>query len=224
MKYSMMAFVAVIFLVTSVHASNENRAGQRDKDHRDQTEAQINDVIYDLTVPWPFRKVRGIDTDGDGVVDSKDRCPGTPPRVSVDKSGCPVTEATAIFLDTGSITVNDITFDTKKATIKSGSHETLNEIGRTIEAWPKLRVEIAGHTDSRGSTESNQDLSERRAGSVKEYLARNFKIDSKQLVTVGYGESQPIASNDTDQGRAQNRRVEFKVLNEKELKRDLKRR
>jgi OOP family OmpA-OmpF porin len=116
----------------------------------------------------------------------------------------------------------DIEFDPKEATLKSSSRNTLNEIGQIIEDWPELKVEIGGHTDSQNESAFNQDLSDRRARNVRSYLLENFDIDTGQLVAVGYGELRPVASNDTEEGRARNRRVEFKVLNKSDLKKTTK--
>ncbi len=223
MKIFLRILAAVAVMATSAHAGNQNKAVHHDQYHHGQGEAQIDGTMYDLTVPWPFRKARGTDTDGDGVIDSADRCPGTPSNARVDKFGCPeMAETRAIFLDTGKVTAHDIAFDTENATIKRGTYATLHHVGRTIESWPDLKVEIAGHTDSEGAANFNQALSEQRAQSVRSYLLDNFKIDSSRLVAVGYGEKKPIASNDTDKGRAQNRRVEFNVLNVEKLKRSMK--
>jgi hypothetical protein len=106
MKLCVLMLLVTGILVTCAHAASETRHGHRDKSRHDQTLAQINDIIYDLTVPWPFRKPRGIDTDGDGVVDALDRCPGTPPSVRVGRDGCPISETRTEFLDTGNISLN----------------------------------------------------------------------------------------------------------------------
>lgn len=218
MKHFVLALLVIIISVTCVYASNDNRRGDRDKSQNDRDQVQVDEIIYDLTIPWPFRKPHGVDSDGDGVTDANDRCPGTPSSARVDRFGCPISETETVFLDTGSITLYDIEFDKDEATLKSSSYDPLNEIGKTIENWPELKVEIAGHTDSQGETDFNQDLSERRAQTVRSYLLEKFDIEEGQLVAVGYGERNPVASNDTEDGSAKNRRVEFKVLNKKALK------
>jgi len=104
-------------------------------------------------------------------------------------------------------------FDTEEAVIKPESHKILAEIGAALAAHPELAVEIGGHTDSEGTEAYNQTLSEKRAQAVKRYLLENYPdIENDQLAAKGYGEGSPIASNDTAEGRAQNRRVEFKLL------------
>jgi len=118
------------------------------------------------------------------------------------------------LLDTGMFSTTEIVFDFDKAVIKPESHKILGEIGAALVAHPELKIEIGGYTDSVGTDEYNQTLSEERARAVLDYLAKNFaKIEKGQFVTKGYGESRPITSNDTAEGMAENRRVEFKVLN-----------
>jgi OOP family OmpA-OmpF porin len=116
-------------------------------------------------------------------------------------------------------TTSDILFEISKADIKPESHAILDRIGGSLIQWPALKIEIGGYTDSSGSAELNQSLSEQRAQAVLEYLVKKFpEIQRSQYVTKGYGEESPIATNDTKEGRAQNRRVEFKVLNKEQLK------
>jgi outer membrane protein OmpA-like peptidoglycan-associated protein len=115
-----------------------------------------------------------------------------------------------------SITLRGIYFDFNKATIKSESHGALQDAARIMQDNPTIRVEIQGHTDSKGSDEYNQSLSERRAQSVVTYIVQNFAISASRLVGRGYGESKPIASNATEEGRALNRRVEFFILGQQE--------
>ncbi len=112
----------------------------------------------------------------------------------------------------GSFSTNEIQFATASDEINSSSVAILKEIGKAIESMSNAEFLIIGHTDSDGDTQSNQQLSEQRAKAVKNYLTQNFSISTQQLITVGKGESQPIADNSTSQGKAQNRRVEFKKL------------
>jgi outer membrane protein OmpA-like peptidoglycan-associated protein len=157
-----------------------------------------------------------IDNDRDGVYDGIDRCPNTPWGVEVDSLGCPVpvTEMEEELIDTGVLTLQSIYFDIGKATIKPGSYPVLDEVAKILIRWPSLKIEIAGYTDSTGPEEFNQKLSQERAQSVLEYLLQNFPdLQFEQFLAMGYGESNPIASNDTVEGRTLNRRVQFKVLN-----------
>jgi OOP family OmpA-OmpF porin len=168
-----------------------------------------------------------LDSDGDGVYDGIDRCPNTPKGVEVDEKGCPVetSEKEEEFLDTGMIRESNILFELGKADLKPESKAVLDEIGKILVQWPDLKIEIGGHTDPQGAEDFNQKLSDDRAAAVFAYLKANFpKINEDNFTTKGYGESKPIASNDTKEGRAQNRRVEFKCLNLEELKREMDRR
>jgi OOP family OmpA-OmpF porin len=128
-----------------------------------------------------------------------DRCPNTTPGTKVDSIGC-FTEATLNLL-----------FEFDSAALTADDRRQLDAVLANLRNFPsdvvgQIRVNIAGHTDSRGSLAYNQGLSERRAASVKDYIAA-AGFPAGQMTTVGYGETQPVASNDTDEGRAQNRRV-----------------
>lgn len=163
------------------------------------------------------------DADKDGVCDGLDQCANTPGDVRVDAKGCPivVTEKETEMLETGMIRLQDINFDTSKATIKEESFASLDEVGDILTRWPELRIEIGGHTDSQGSNDFNQKLSEDRAASVRTYLLEKFpSLKAEQLSSQGYGESKPVAPNTSALNRAKNRRVEFKVLNTDVLKRE----
>lgn len=113
------------------------------------------------------------------------------------------------LLENGKFITNDINFDVNKAIIKPNSYKTLNKIGELLSENPDLAIKIIGHTDSDGSTQANQKLSEKRAEAIKDYLIKNFSIDASRLETIGKGESEPIESNATPEGKAKNRRVEF---------------
>jgi len=166
-----------------------------------------------------------LDSDGDGVFDGLDKCPETPGHLKVDKNGCPIeiSKMETELLDTGMISTSQISFGSGNSNLDAQSHAILDEIALTLSHWPELRVEIGGHTDSQGSAKSNQKLSERRATAVLDYLKlKHPEIDSAQYSVAGYGENAPIADNSTREGRAANRRVEFKVLNTDVIKRVIK--
>jgi len=110
------------------------------------------------------------------------------------------------------ITLRGIYFDVNKATIKPESNPALEDAAKILKENPDIRVEIQGHTDSDGSESYNLQLSERRAQSVVTYLVQNFGIAMGRLTARGYGESQPVASNSTPEGKQLNRRVEFVIL------------
>jgi OOP family OmpA-OmpF porin len=153
-----------------------------------------------------------LDTDGDGVYDYQDDCPGTPQGVSVDARGCPPPEPQgAKVTEKGTWIYENVRFDTAKADIKTESFPVLNQIVTFLTNNPTLRVEIQGHTDSRGKMDYNMRLSDARAQAVKAYLIDNG-IDPKRLTAKGYGPQMPVATNATAEGRAQNRRVELKPL------------
>jgi len=142
-----------------------------------------------------------LDSDKDGVPDSRDKCPDTPAGVAVDKDGCPIPpEKVSITLE--------IEFDTGKADIKSKYHEEIAKIADFLNKYPTATGTIAGHTDNIGKAAMNQELSQRRAESVKNYLVQKFGIDPARLSAKGYGMTRPIADNKTAEGRQKNRRIE----------------
>lgn len=151
-----------------------------------------------------------LDSDGDGVNDCDDKCPGSQPGQTIGPDGCPVPV---------SIDLKGVNFDFDKSTLRPDAVSILNEAIEILKRYPELRVEVAGHTDSKGTDAYNQGLSERRATAVYDYLTANG-IDASRLVGPnGYGESRPIAPNTNDDGsdnpdgRARNRRTELNVQN-----------
>ena len=164
---------------------------------------------------------RGCEKDGDhdGVCDGMDRCPNTPAGDKVDKYGCTVTAREKELIETGMIRLDNVYFDTAKSTIKHESHAVLDEVADILNKYDDLKIEIGGHTDSRGKEAYNERLSQDRANAVLDYLMTRHDFSRSRFSTKGYGESKPIASNDTQAGMAKNRRVEFKVLNPEALKR-----
>lgn len=161
------------------------------------------------------------DGDGDGVPDGIDQCDGTPAGVKVDARGCPepTSQKEAELLDTGTLRLENVYFDSGKATLKSQSNAALDEVGDILVKWPQLRIEVGGHTDSQGADQTNMDLSQKRAQSVVDYLTGKFSsLKADQFTVKGYGETKPVADNGTSDGRAKNRRVEFTVLNREMLR------
>ena len=109
----------------------------------------------------------------------------------------------------GRFTARGIEFDTGSDRIRSTSRAALDEIGEMLQAHPNLSLVVEGHTDDQGAEASNLDLSERRAASVRAYLIENYGVDAGRLEARGFGESRPVADNDTPEGRQSNRRVEL---------------
>ncbi len=136
-----------------------------------------------------------LDTDGDGVPDYRDKCPGTPRGALVDEQGCWV--------------IGDTLFDFDKYVIKPQYYRLLDQVVSVLKQNPSLKVEVQGHTDNFGSGAYNRKLSDRRARAVMNYLIKNG-IDEERLSAVGYDFSRPRASNETEAGRALNRRVQFR--------------
>ena len=112
----------------------------------------------------------------------------------------------------GTISIYGINFDTAKDRLKQGSEKVLLEIVKLMKNYPELRIEIQGHTENVGLANYNLDLSNKRADTVKDYLLL-FGVEKKRMIAKGYGLSKPIVSNDTEEGRVKNRRVELLKLN-----------
>jgi len=110
------------------------------------------------------------------------------------------------------IDTSSINFEPDSAEFSSGSEQALQQLVNLLEKHPERRVKVAGHTDASGSRESNLELSRKRATAITSYL-ENRGIPRKQLLASGYGSSQPIASNETEDGRARNRRIDLIVMN-----------
>ena len=120
-----------------------------------------------------------------------------------------VPDYSQVLTSTGRYIVRGILFDTDSDRIKPESAPAIRQIAKTLEGNPSLKLLIEGHTDSAGDAAHNLDLSRRRAEAVKAALAGQFGIDGARLSAAGLGATMPVESNDTVQGRAQNRRVEL---------------
>jgi outer membrane protein OmpA-like peptidoglycan-associated protein len=157
------------------------------------------------------------DNDADGFPDDIDRCPYDPEDLNgfEDEDGCPDERLknARVVVTKGAIKITEVIyFDTGKASIQSRSYDLLDELSRVVAEHPELRkIRIEGHTDAVGNDLSNLKLSQARAESVSAYL-QSKGIEGSRLDAAGFGEMRPIASNDTDDGRAQNRRVEFIIV------------
>lgn len=137
------------------------------------------------------------DTDGDSIIDIKDECEDTPAGAKADPRGCWV--------------LNDIKYEFDKWVIRPEYNADLENVMEVLNANPELKVQIQGHTDNVGTQDYNRKLSLKRAESVREFLLKRG-ITEDRLFTYGYGFSKPIASNETDQGRGLNRRVELQPI------------
>ena len=156
----------------------------------------VKDVFYDMGAAKA--DPCALDDDADGVNNCIDKCPGTAADLAVDADGCPIPMVVTL----------KVNFDFDKSDIKPQYHQELADFAAFMKQYPGVAVEIDGHTDSKGTDAYNQKLSERRAKSVRDYLVTKLGMNSSLLTAVGYGESKPVASNDTDAGRAENRRIE----------------
>lgn len=150
-------------------------------------------------IPAPAPKAAApIDSDGDGVIDSLDKCPGTPKGFKVDSDGCPL-KATL-----------HLNFATDSTKVDAEGAAKVAEFASFLKDSPAYKANIVGHTDSTASDAYNQKLSEKRAAKVKSMLIEDG-VDSSRLTSEGMGEKMPIASNKTKEGRAENRRIEVEL-------------
>ncbi|QUX95672.1 thrombospondin [Marinomonas sp. CT5] len=148
---------------------------------------------------------RLADADRDGVIDARDLCPNTPEGSAVDNDGCP-NKTTKLL----SVELN-VLFDTGKADIKPRFYSELKKLATFLQEHPTSTVVIEGHTDNKGSAELNRELSQKRATAIADVLVDRFRIKADRVKAIGYGENRPIADNDTENGRKQNRRVVAEV-------------
>ncbi len=183
-------------------------------------EDELNEAVLKvgLVIPFGNRPVSAqaappaaacADSDGDGVCDSADLCPGTPKGSVVDAKGCPKESAEA-----ANKKFEDVHFAFDKSDLAESEKAKLDTAAKVIDGltkkYPKLQVDVSGHTDWVGTDGYNQGLSERRAGSVKSYLVRKG-VTAGRINTFAFGESKPIATNETAEGRALNRRAEVQT-------------
>ena len=173
-----------------------------------------------------------LDSDGDGVVDADDQCPDTYRGAAVDARGCELDDdndgvvnrlddcpdsAEGVRVDVNGCEIKDVielpgvNFETNSDRLLPGADGVLRDAAATLQKYPDLVVEVAGHTDSAGAADYNQGLSERRAATVRDYLI-NAGAAEANLSARGYGEAAPIADNGTADGRARNRRVELRII------------
>ncbi len=143
-----------------------------------------------------------FDSDNDRVVNRLDDCPNTIAGTRVDSKGCEIREI---------INLPGVNFQTNSSILLAGAESVLDDAAATLRLNPDIIVQVAGHTDSAGSAEYNVWLSDRRANSVRNYLI-DRGANARNLSALGYGEAEPVADNETAQGRARNRRVELRIF------------
>ncbi len=146
-----------------------------------------------------------LDSDGDGIPDAMDKCPTVPAPGTVD--GCPPKAEEAAPVPK-KLVLEGVNFDNDSARLRADATAILDQAAATLKEWGEIKVEVAGHADSVSSDAYNEQLSQRRAEAVRAYLIGRG-IAAERLSAKGYGESQPIADNDSAEGRAKNRRVEL---------------
>ncbi|MGM0650867.1 MAG: OmpA family protein [Bacteroidota bacterium] len=191
--------------------NNEAREGEQilfESQSTGKTYKGISDASgkFSIQLPGPDKyqiKIKGVGTEQDY---QELEIPKLQPNQSYGTF-----ELTIKFDPPRLFTLDNVYFDTGKATIRKESNDQLNELKEYLELKPDIRVEIAGHTDHVGTEEDNMDLSQRRAEAVKNWLVRRG-IDVDRIEAKGYGETQPVADNETEEGRQQNRRTEVRIL------------
>lgn len=166
----------------------------------------------ETAAPAPAVPAACPDSDADGVCDAADLCPDTPAGTTVDAKGCPATKPAAA--DDPNQKFEDIFFPYDRFQLTDYARSVLDQVAKTIgglrQKHPLLQIEVSGHTDWTGTDGYNQALSERRASAVKHYLVGKG-IDGERINTLAYGEARPRAANETDEGRALNRRAEVRT-------------
>ena len=155
--------------------------------------------MYKRQPPAP---VGNPDLDGDGVLNEADQCPDTPQGFKVDGVGCMIEQTVAL---------QSVNFEFGSDALTTEAKAILDGIAKSLAAQTAVKVQVTGHTDSLGPQSYNLTLSQKRAKSVIAYLT-STGVAADRLSSEGEGEFSPIASNDTEEGRAKNRRVEFKIL------------
>ncbi|HEY1078329.1 MAG TPA: OmpA family protein [Fontimonas sp.] len=163
-----------------------------------------------------------LDSDGDGVPDAVDECPKSPAGAKVLANGCALVgdcrtprpgeqvDANGCAAEQNFI-LKGVKFEFDSDRLTQAAQQILNDVAGTLQSYGELEVELEGHTDNVGTDAYNQGLSERRANAVKTYLIGRG-VDGGRMTPVGYGETQPIADNATEEGREENRRVQLKVV------------
>jgi outer membrane protein OmpA-like peptidoglycan-associated protein len=186
----------------------EDENGCPDPDNDGDTVLDTRDECPEEPGPTDNHGCPDPDRDGDAVVDRLDNCPdeaGDPAN-----HGCKRKQLVAITQDRIEL-IDRVYFRTNRDIIQPRSFALLDNVATVLQSHPGVRVRIEGHTDDRGDDGYNKDLSQRRANAVVRYLVKKG-VDAGRLEAVGYGEEKPLQSNDTEEGRAANRRVDFNII------------
>lgn len=154
-----------------------------------------------------------VDTDGDGVADYLDKCPTV--AGTIDNNGCPVIEATEVILSTPDMQVEPVYFGYDKANYISGEKKKIDKLVKILKADDKLKVNLTGNADNKGTAEYNMALTEKRIDSVVKTIQSSGIPENRISKEKALGETKPAATNDTPEGRALNRRVTFEVIQTK---------
>lgn len=168
-----------------------------------------------------------LDTDADGVPDGVDTCPFTQQGIPVNAGGCPVAQGPLErdLLDDWVIRLSDLEFVPDSVKLTPRGLARVDSVGALMAQWPMLKFEVGVHSDNLGEDARRQPLSHLRARYVLQQIySKHPSVNAKNYFYTGYGDTQPIASNKTPQGRAMNRRVEFRLLNMDELTKERARR
>ena len=192
---------------------------------------KVSAPVPAAVVPAAAPKPAPRDTDGDGVIDDMDKCPGTVRGATVDANGCELdgdkdgvvnrldkcpNSKAGVQVDINGceikaeIKLTGVNFQSNSDQLVPGTQSVLNDAAATLKKNPGIKVEVAGHTDSDGAAAYNESLSARRAATVRDYLIRQG-VAADRMTARGYGESQPMETNDTAAGKAANRRVVLRI-------------
>ncbi len=164
-----------------------------------------NTIVKTKTVPVKVETVFH-DSDGDSIGDKVDQCPDTPQGVRVDATGCLIANQRFVL--------KNLLFELNSSRLTVDSRTSLRKVANALASHDEINVEVSGYTDSSGSASYNKDLSKQRAKSVRDFLVSEG-VPASRITYKGYGETDPIASNDTVSGRALNRRVELHLSESK---------
>lgn len=172
---------------------------------------QTTEPVAKETAPEPIKEATVVtevvrDSDGDGVPDHLDQCADSKPGAKVDENGCYI-----ILTENRQFTLN-VTFASGSSNINESSKGDVRDLAQFLTEYPNTQATIEGHSDNTGSAALNKRLSQARADAVKQSLVNDFGIDEARIDSIGYGIEQPIADNNTAEGRAQNRRVVAQIM------------